>query len=667
MNYLNFWTPDVFFLIVKELALRDTINLCQVCKRFYHFGINYSERWKALIDRVYSHVFLYKELTYDGPNYHKYAITIDHIDLLSQAMTCYKTNDDLFYSEMFDDDLRFLALYFLDEKELAQKYVGDSACFRWLLYGTDNVQIYLDELGSFLASVGNVNGLIEIIDRSKIIHNDCLIITIQYGHLLALKVLMARCATQELIDHCFINACCTPYLNIILYLLQGNVGDEAYRRGLAQSYLHGYLHVTEFLERERPDVSPFDTRNEDEDEEDYNDYVVSTGAELFKNVLIEGHVESMMRLDKTIFIDPEEYQEGLFIAAEQGLLSAVKYFINKRTVVDPEVFVHAAKRYQQDEYLKIIQNALNKECLTEACQLALREGELDILRFLLSVENADGEPEVEMSDLLTMDVMVSAIKRGKLVSVEFLLDHGFDLENGLPLEIAIHSEEEMVVQYLVERGATITAGAFCIACMVGNLNIIKYLFAKVSSNKENIITDQVFCIACENPRIEVLSYLVEMGANIHTDEEYGLRFATQTRNLDLVNFFVKRGANIQAKNNEALLNAVEILNNKAIVRYLIAHGADIHAGDDYVLRKYLSRQTVGPNNKGNFIKYLIRKGANVNAANGEPLILTCNSGNLDMMKYLIRKGAALDRLDELMTIAEGDGNQEIVLYLQNLN
>ena len=49
-----------------------------------------------------------------------------------------------------------------------------------------------------------------------------------------------------------------------------------------------------------------------------------------------------------------------------------------------------------------------------------------------------------------------------------------------------------------------------------------------------------------------VKYLIEMGADVHADDDYALRWAAEYGHLD-------------------------------VVRYLIERGADVHAGDDWAL------------------------------------------------------------------------------------
>ena len=71
--------------------------------------------------------------------------------------------------------------------------------------------------------------------------------------------------------------------------------------------------------------------------------------------------------------------------------------------------------------------------------------------------------------------------------------------------------------------------------------------------------------------------------------------------LDLVKYALESGADINAYNNAAIINA----RNLNVVKYLVEHGADIHVLDEFPLHLAIE--------DGNFelVKYLVEQGADI--------------------------------------------------------
>ena len=93
------------------------------------------------------------------------------------------------------------------------------------------------------------------------------------------------------------------------------------------------------------------------------------------------------------------------------------------------------------------------------------------------------------------------------------------------------------------------------------------------------ILDMTFI--CEG-RLEIIKYLVDNGADIHANDEYDLRRAAANGRLEVVKYLVDNGADIHANDDGALRWAAE--NGRLeVVKYLIDNGADIHARGDCAL------------------------------------------------------------------------------------
>ena len=122
-------------------------------------------------------------------------------------------------------------------------------------------------------------------------------------------------------------------------------------------------------------------------------------------------------------------------------------------------------------------------------------------------------------------------------------------------------------------------------------------------------------------------YLVEHGANIHADEDLALRRASKNGHLEVVKYLVEQGADIHAFNDYALRDA-SLNGHLEVVKYLVEQGANINAREDYALC-YASA-----NGHLEVVKYLVERGANINAENDYALRDASLNGHLEVVKYL---------------------------------
>lgn len=67
-----------------------------------------------------------------------------------------------------------------------------------------------------------------------------------------------------------------------------------------------------------------------------------------------------------------------------------------------------------------------------------------------------------------------------------------------------------------------------------------------SQLNSNLIT------ATDDGDLQRVKDLVELGANIHADDDAALRIASRNGYLPIVQYLVGRGADVNAENNEAL-------------------------------------------------------------------------------------------------------------------
>lgn len=96
-----------------------------------------------------------------------------------------------------------------------------------------------------------------------------------------------------------------------------------------------------------------------------------------------------------------------------------------------------------------------------------------------------------------------------------------------------------------------------IAAKYGLLQIVKYLYSsKPSGACISCEYNPILELAAEKGHLEIVKYLVSNGANIHTSDDYPVRWAAYKGHFEIVKYLAGKGANIREKDNFALKMAV---------------------------------------------------------------------------------------------------------------
>ncbi|GAH13109.1 unnamed protein product, partial [marine sediment metagenome] len=75
------------------------------------------------------------------------------------------------------------------------------------------------------------------------------------------------------------------------------------------------------------------------------------------------------------------------------------------------------------------------------------------------------------------------------------------------------------------------------------------------NNEEDKGYDKLLIHSSKNGRLDLVKIALQLGANIHAENDYALRWASDQGRLEVVRFLVDNGANIHAKDDEALRRA----------------------------------------------------------------------------------------------------------------
>ena len=94
--------------------------------------------------------------------------------------------------------------------------------------------------------------------------------------------------------------------------------------------------------------------------------------------------------------------------------------------------------------------------------------------------------------------------------------------------------------------------------------------------------DEALKLAAEYGNLEVVKHLLELGANLHADNDWALRSAAAKGHLEVVKYLVEQGADLHAMNDWALRFAAKNVHLE-VVKYFVERGADLDRLSEEIL------------------------------------------------------------------------------------
>ena len=221
---------------------------------------------------------------------------------------------------------------------------------------------------------------------------------------------------------------------------------------------------------------------------------------------------------------------------------------------------------------------------------AIRDDDFDKVKTLITDSNIDINTKTDKGKNALM--YACDIGNGNLELVKYLVEKGIDInakDNDGETALFKSYENFDISKYLIEKGLDINAkndegnNPLLISCMCPYIATVEFLIKEckadidVRDNDGNTPLHLVF--ECEYPEIEIIEFLLDNGANINAKNNRGenvLRYACEHYGIeDIIKFLIEKGADINMKDNigRSALEAACKLEDLPVVKLLIENGA----------------------------------------------------------------------------------------------
>lgn len=351
-----------------------------------------------------------------------------------------------------------------------------------------------------------------------------------------------------------------------------------------------------------------------------------------------------------------EGNTALILAAEYGKLEAVKVLVESGANVNLRnnsgyTALEISKENEIWDYLKPRTRDFNAGL---ALIRAARVGNMEQVKYYLSqgvdINTKDNEGNTALIE-----------STDNLEVLKYLVKKGADLN-------AQTNEGRTVLSYAVCRNLDMVK-----ALVEGNKKFIFFKSNRIDVNKDsnmlfrfNRCTSAKLRAGAQQPfydHYEILKYLIDNGLNINVENKHGKSFfvdfiSYDPKYIDLeqVEYLVSKGKVDLKKYGEEALFASALTNRLDIVEYLISQGVNINAFNSDV---YANGWLCSSGDKSHIIycpKY----------TNSTALSIFSSNGNLEAVKYLISKGFNLKKYGEdSLAMASMYGRLNIVKYLMS--
>lgn len=205
------------------------------------------------------------------------------------------------------------------------------------------------------------------------------------------------------------------------------------------------------------------------------------------------------------------------------------------------------------------------------------------------------------------------------------------------LEKALAAKNEDMVRFLIKQGVQ-TNGV-----MKEMIYDKKFWAVQLLVNAGAPITPEHVSRAADYNFMPAVQLFVEKGVNINQKDERPLSKASESGNLEIVQYLLKTGKNSQGTLNDALWELCDARpkpDTLKIAQLLLEYGAQVNSHAGF----YNTTPLHGAAEKGplELVKLLVSKGAKVNAVDKEfsmPLAKAVQADNLEIAKFLLEQGA----------------------------
>lgn len=343
-----------------------------------------------------------------------------------------------------------------------------------------------------------------------------------------------------------------------------------------------------------------------------------------------------------------------------------------------ELLKHKILINDRERYLKSIKFLLEKsKNLNQKLIVSIYFGDIDLIKKYISL-GAD----VNYKSSFGNNLLTVPMKKNRIEITKFLLSKGVDINQKSKYgHTVLMSASEKgyfdLVKFYVDKGfdinektsqRTVGFNALMDAATNGNLEIVKYLVSKGADiyTKDNYGRN-VFLLVAGSGQTEILKYFHSLGYSVNPKDGSSLlmRASGWTGYLENVKFLISKGANVNYvdKDGYTALIIASSRGNLEIVKYLISKGAEIEATDKVNTNKVEIQDNiaieagagkdsyVGKDGKTalmeasrrghlDVIKYLVSKGANINARNSygnTPLIKATWNSQIKVIDYLLKQ------------------------------
>lgn len=252
--------------------------------------------------------------------------------------------------------------------------------------------------------------------------------------------------------------------------------------------------------------------------------------------------------------------------------------------------------------------------------------------------------------------LISAIanaKIGEIDEIKKLIENGSDINyvhnEKNSLCVACEHGRLDIVKILYKAGAKYPENEqnydtpLAYASYYGYVNIVKYLIKKYLISDE-YVKHSIYCAVHEN-NIDVLDYFLTLGYNLDFVPNNPLLAACNNKNIDAIDRLLNAGANVNVYSEKPLIYNMVTINNLDIIKRLVMFGGDINAK----YKEYTPILLACINNCTEVAKFLIEMGCDINCCNNlnrTPLMYACKNNNIQLVKLLIKYKADINFLDK---------------------